>query len=235
MRAFSRSCACALFKSGKAALLGADLVRGAVAVPGDEPGGVVVGDEVLQLAAQLFDGVEGMHPQEVLLQGANEAFGDAVAFGLADEGGRALEAEEADLVLEVAGQVVGAVVVAQGETLGAVPLDAAEVAQDALAYRLERLEAVAGAGGMAADAFAGAVVDGNEDPGPAFSEGHSLGHIGAPHDIHGGGGDGAVMGALLRTADPVWREQAVLAHQAPDPPGRSANPGMAQAGPDLAV
>jgi hypothetical protein len=30
----------------KAALLGADLVRGAVAVPGDEPGGVVMGDEV---------------------------------------------------------------------------------------------------------------------------------------------------------------------------------------------
>ena len=32
----------------KAALLGADVVRGAVAVPGDEPGGVVVGNELLQ-------------------------------------------------------------------------------------------------------------------------------------------------------------------------------------------
>ncbi len=67
----------------KAALLGADLVRGAVFVPGDEPGRVVVGDEVLQPAAQLFDGVEGMHPQEVLLQGADEALGDAVALRLA--------------------------------------------------------------------------------------------------------------------------------------------------------
>src|SRR5690242_21733316 len=111
-----------------------------------------------------------MHPEEVLLQGANEAFGDAIALRLADEGGRALEAEEADLVLEVAGQVVGAMVVAQGEALGHVLLDAAEMAQDALAHRLERLEAVAGAGGMAADAFAGAVVDGNEHPGPALSE-----------------------------------------------------------------
>src|SRR3954451_20168714 len=225
----------AMWALSKAALLGTDLVRGAVAVPGDEPGGVVVGNELLQLTAQLFDGVSKVCTHEVLLQGADEALRDAIALRLADEGGRALDAEEADLVLEVAGQVVGAMVVAQGETLGRVLLEAAEVAQDALAHRLERLEAVAGAGGMAADALAGAVVDGNEDPGPAVSEGDSLGHIGAPHDIHRRGGDSAVMGALLRTADPVRREQAVLAHQAADPPGRGADPGMAQAGPDLAV
>jgi hypothetical protein len=151
------------------------------------------------------------------------------------EGGRALDAEEADLVLEVAGHVVGAVVVAQGEPLGRALLDAAEVVQHALAHRLERLEAVAGARGMATDALAGAMVDGNEYPGPAFSEGHGLGHVGPPHDIHRGGGDGAVMGALLRTADPVRCQQAVLAHQTPDPPGRGADPGMAQPGPDLAV
>jgi hypothetical protein len=41
--------------------------------------------------------------------------------------------------------------------------------------------------------------------------------------------------ALVRTADAMWREQAVLAHQAPDPPGRGMDTGMAQPGPDLAV
>ena len=46
---------------------------------------------------------------------------------------------------------------AKRETLADVPLDGAEVAQDALADRLKRLEAVAGGGGMAADALAGAV------------------------------------------------------------------------------
>ena len=71
----------------KAALLGADLVRGAVAVPGDEPGDVVVGHELLQPAAQVLDGVEAVHPQEVLFEGSDEAFRDAVALGLADEGG----------------------------------------------------------------------------------------------------------------------------------------------------
>ena len=86
------------------------------------------------------------------------------------EGGRALDAEEGDLVLEVAGHVVRAVVVPEGETLGCVLFDAAEVAQHALAHRLECLEAVAGAGGMVADALAGAVIDGDEDPGPTFSD-----------------------------------------------------------------
>ena len=143
------------------------------------------------------------------------------------EGGRALDAEEGDLVLEVAGHIVRAVVVAEGETFGRVHFDAAEVAQDALAHRLECLEAVAGAGGMVADALAGAVVDGNEHPGPTFSDGHGLGHVGPPHRVHRRGGDGAVMGALLGTADPVRREQAVPAHQTPDPSGRGAEAGMA--------
>src|SRR3954465_11935445 len=61
------------------------------------------------------------------------------------------------LVLEAARHLVRAVVGAQREALGDLSLDAAEMAQDALAHRLERLEAVAGARGMAADAFAGAV------------------------------------------------------------------------------
>src|SRR3712207_927666 len=103
------------------------------------------------------------------------------------------------------------------------------------ASKLERLEAVAGGGGVAADALAGAVVDGDEDPGPALGEGDGLGHVGAPHGIHRGGGDGAVVRAMVGTADPVRRERPVLAHQPADPPGRGADAGMAQPGPDLAV
>ena len=62
----------------------------------------------------------------------------------------------------------------------------AEMAQHALAHRLERLEAVAGARGMDADALAGAVVDGDEHPGPPLVDGHGLGHVGSPHHIHRG-------------------------------------------------
>src|SRR5215210_3301969 len=99
---------------------------------GDEPGRVVVGDEVLQRAPQLFDGVEGVHPKEVLLERADEALRDAVAFWFTDEGRRALEAEEADLVLEIARHVVRAMVVAQRQAVGDTAADVAKVAQHAL-------------------------------------------------------------------------------------------------------
>src|SRR4051812_50178047 len=104
-----------------------------------------------------------MHPEEVLFQSADKALGDAVALGLADEGGRALDAEEGDLVLEVARHVVGAVVVAEGETLGRVLLAAAEVAPHALAHRLQSLAGVSKAGGMGAPPRAGAAVGGGEN------------------------------------------------------------------------
>ena len=96
-------------------------------------------------------------------------------------------------------------VVAQRQAVGDAAADVAKMAQHAPTDWPERLEAVAGGGGMAADALAGAVVDGDEDASPAFGQGDGLSHVGAPHEVHRGGVDGAVMGALLRTADPVRR------------------------------
>jgi hypothetical protein len=54
-------------------------------VPLDQPSGVVGLAEVEQRPAKLLDGVEGLHPQEVLLQRADEALGAAVALRCADE------------------------------------------------------------------------------------------------------------------------------------------------------
>src|SRR3712207_8963115 len=47
--------------------------------------------------SQFLDGVEAPHPKHILLEGADEALGAAVALGGAHEGGRALDAEEGDL------------------------------------------------------------------------------------------------------------------------------------------
>ena len=41
---------------------------GTIAVPGDEPGFVVVPGELDERGSQFFDGIEGPHPQQVLLQ-----------------------------------------------------------------------------------------------------------------------------------------------------------------------
>jgi hypothetical protein len=93
-----------------------------VAVPLDDPGLVVGLLEGEQRQAQFLDGVEAADPQQVLLQHSDEALGTAVPFRLADEGGRALDAEEADLGLEVVADVLTAVVVAEpkagGDALG---------------------------------------------------------------------------------------------------------------------
>src|SRR6266511_4085032 len=61
-----------------------------------------------------------------------EALGDAVALGLAHEGRRGLDAEEGDLVLEVVGHAVGAVVVAKLQPGRRILSDSAEVLTHAL-------------------------------------------------------------------------------------------------------
>ena len=63
------------------------------------------------LGSKLFDGIEGPHPQQVLLQGSDEALCDAVALGLSHEGWRRFDPQALDFVLEIAGHVVGAVIV----------------------------------------------------------------------------------------------------------------------------
>ena len=55
----------------------------------------------MERLAQLLDGVEAAQPEQVLLERADEALDAAVALGLAHERGRACDAEEGELVLEV--------------------------------------------------------------------------------------------------------------------------------------
>src|SRR6516162_5859773 len=86
---------------------------GTIAVPSDEPSFVVASGELDECGSQLFDGVEGPHPQQVLLQGSDEALCDAVALGLSHEGGRSLDPQAFDFILEIDGHVVGAMIVTQ--------------------------------------------------------------------------------------------------------------------------
>jgi hypothetical protein len=49
-------------------LSGSYLGWGTITVAGDEPGFVVVPGELDERGSELFDGIEGPHPQQVLLQ-----------------------------------------------------------------------------------------------------------------------------------------------------------------------
>src|SRR3954447_3441855 len=70
----------------KPALVGPHLGWGTIAVPGDEPSFVVVPGELDERGSQFFDGIEGPHPQQVLLQGSDESLCDAIALGFSHEG-----------------------------------------------------------------------------------------------------------------------------------------------------
>src|SRR3954454_15019710 len=216
-------------------LIGADLSGRFVAVPLDDPAlvvGLPKGDE---RQAKLLDRVEAADPQQVLLQGPDEALGTAIALGLAHEGRRALDAKEADLGLEVVADVLAAVVVAQPEAGGDPLGERAEALAHRLRDRLERREPVGAAAGVDADALGRAMIDGDEQRPPALAR-HDRGQIAAPHDVDPLGGDPAVMGSrAMRAAGTLMGQEAVLAHQPQDAAPAGADTGEAQPRPQLAV
>ena len=134
---------------------------------GDEPGFVVAPGELDERGSQLFDGVECSHPQQVFRQGSNEALCYAVALGLAHEGARSFDSQAFDFVLEIAGHVVGAMIVTQLQSTRHPGRDGSEAPMHALTHRLQGLEAISRPRCMNADDFRVGVFHGDEDIGPA--------------------------------------------------------------------
>jgi len=114
----------------------------------------------------LLDVGEDVAVDGLLLEGPVEAFRDAVGLGLLDEGEGRGEAPEADLVEEVVGQVLRAVVHAQRDAASDVAADGPEDILDGHADRLERVETVADLADVPAQAFGVPVLDDREDQRP---------------------------------------------------------------------
>ena len=64
---------------------------------------------------EFLDGLEAANPEKIFLEDTDKAFGDAVALRLAHVRRRVLDAEKGDLLLEVIGDELAAVVVPQGQ------------------------------------------------------------------------------------------------------------------------
>jgi hypothetical protein len=111
-------------------------------MPRDEPSFVVAVGECDERGAQLLNGFECPHPQQVFLEGSNEALGDAIALGFAHEGWRSFDAQTFDLALKVDGHVIGAVIVTQLQSTRHAWLDGPEAPMHPSPNRLQRLEAV---------------------------------------------------------------------------------------------
>jgi hypothetical protein len=100
-----------------------DLCGGLVIEPLDEPGGVVDVAEGEQREPEFFDGVEGLDPQQVLLERSDEALCAAISLRRTDECWRALNAQEAHLGLEGVGHVLRAMIVANRKAAGDILAD----------------------------------------------------------------------------------------------------------------
>lgn len=87
---------------------------------------------------------------DLLLDGPDEAPGDAVGLGLANEGEAGADAEEGELALEVVGPERAAVIGAQQDAAGGVGTDGAEDVLDRETERLGGGAAIAVLGGLPA-------------------------------------------------------------------------------------
>src|SRR3954454_7310860 len=122
-------------------------------MPLDEPGRVVALPKNEQRLTELLDGVEGAHPEQVLFECADEALRAAIPLGGPYEGGRTLDAQEGELLLEGVGHVLAPVIVPDREPSRDLFGERAEAAPHALPDRLERLKAGGPTGGVDAHAL----------------------------------------------------------------------------------
>jgi hypothetical protein len=215
---------------------GARVERAAMAVLLDQPFGVVALDERADGVADLVDGLEDAAVDGLFFQRSEQPLDDAVRLGFGHEGVARRDAPEPDLLPEVVGHEVAAVVVAQRQAAGSAGAEVPELLADGHAERLGRLEAGAGLRHVPAEELGVPVLGDAEDPHLAVLDGGDLGGVDRPHDVRRRGDDVAVMRVVRPAARTVRREQGVLAHQAQDAPGGDADGvAHAQAGPDLAM
>ena len=200
----------------------------------DEPAVVVAVLEVEEGHPKVFDSFKRPQPQQLLLQRLDESLRNPVAFGLADEGGAGRDPEELHLGLEVVAGVLAAVVVPQRQPQRRVLLVATEVFAHTLAEWFQGLEPGAVAGGVDADALAGAVIHRDEDRGLSFSR-QAARRIRSPHLIGQVGGDPAVVDLPPSWTVEVGCGESGLAHQLADAILCGEDATLSEASPDLSV
>ena len=167
-------------------------------------------------------------PRNIARRRRDEALCDAVALGFSHEGGRSFDPQAFDFVLEIAGHVVGAMIVTQLQSTRHAGRDGSEAPMHTLAHWLQRLEAIGRRACMNADDFRIGMFHGNEDIGTAFPDSDRLRHVRSPHFIDLVGDDRPIVRLGLGASNTMRREQAVLAHHPSHPAGARANASKAQ-------
>lgn len=149
----------------------------------------------------------GVAINELLLGGAIEAFDRAVDLEFADKGKAGGKAMEAVLPLEVGGEVLAAVVVAQLDIAGGVGLGGAKGAVYRLGDEFVGGEMVAARAGVAAEQLGVPVPGDGENPQPSVHARPNLRPFGRAAHVGRGGVDAAVA-RLGGNGDAAMRRKA---------------------------
>ena len=176
---------------------------------------VVEVDEGGDGGAELGEVLGGAAGADLLLEGAAEAFDDAVGLGFAEQGEAGDKAAAAGVGLEAVGEILGAGVVAQLDAAGGVR-DAVEGVGEGLGEGFPGGAAVAGFADVPAQAFAVPGFDEVEEPDPAVLDGPDFGAVGGPAQIGRGSGDAAVVGLGRDEGGAVRGKEASGAQEAQD-------------------
>src|ERR1035437_4642115 len=212
------------------------VVRTAQSIFLDEPFGIVTLEEDPHGGANVVDGLVDTAIDDLLLEGAEEAFGHAIGLGLADEGKARGHAPELDLVLEVISHELASVIVAKRDIPSPTGGGGAERGLDCHADGLNGGVAIADLGDVPSHRFGIPVLDDGEEPDFAVLHGRDLCRVGAPHKVRRVGGDATVMGFTSARQEAVRRQQTVLPHQPQHPlAGNPKTIEHAQPRPHLAI
>ena len=215
---------------------GAHLDRVSIAMALEQPVPVEPVLELEQRLSELLDGVEGSHPEQLLLERPDEPFRLPIALRCPDKARARLDTQEVYLRLEGMAHILRAMVMPQDEAFGKALGQGAVVFPDPLVDRLQRFKACPRPGGMDADHVTDEVIHGHEHRGHALLAGGDLGRVGTSHLVRTLRDDCPLVRLLsLDGTHPVRGLQRVLAHQAPHPLLRDRDAPVPEPRPDLAV
>ena len=116
-----------------------------------QPRGVIEVGELSEAISHRLQSREAPGQEKLIPQRLDDPLRHAVDLRLAHDGGRTLDPEEFDLVLEAIGKVVGTVVVAKDQTGRDALLHRSEVLRHPLPDRLEGFPAAGAGRGMGSD------------------------------------------------------------------------------------
>jgi hypothetical protein len=202
----------------------------------NEPAVVVVLLESVQSLPQLLDRPEGSYPEQVLLEGANESLGTPVAFGLSNEGRRASDPKEPNLLLKEIRHVLAPMVVPKQKPISDLPDIGTKMPSKTLPDRLQGLKSSGISGGVDADTLGGAMVHCHKNSCLAFVSCPCGADICSPNSVHPLSDDGPLVGfGPVGVSSSVGCQESPLPHQPQHPALGRTNSCEAQLGPDFSI